>query len=99
VASLALDSFETSTADPTPPAGLGRPLEALWHERKGDWHRAHELAQAEDGPDGAWVHTYLHRIEGDLGNAAYWYRRAGRPVCDQPLPDEWRSIARALLDR
>lgn len=99
MASITLDTFETSIADPMPPAGLGRPLEALWHARKGDWHKAHGLAQAEDGTEGAWVHAHLHRIEGDLGNAAYWYRRAGRPVCDQPLPEEWRSIAKALLER
>ena len=80
-----------------PPPGLGRALEALWHEAKGDWDRAHRLAQKVDGEDGAWVHAYLHRVEGDLGNAAYWYRRAGRPAADGPLREEWAAIAEALL--
>jgi hypothetical protein len=99
VASITLDRFEASLADPAPPAGLDRPLEALWHARKGDWHKAHVLAQAEDDAVGAWVHAYLHRVEGDLGNAAYWYRRAAQPVSDAPLAEEWRSIAAALLER
>jgi hypothetical protein len=53
-------------------------LRAVWHGLRGDWHAAHELAQAQDDADGAWVHAWLHRIEGDLGNADYWYRHAHR---------------------
>jgi hypothetical protein len=72
-------------------------LQALWHEAKGDWTRAHELLQPEDGADAAWVHAYLHRVEGDAGNAAYWYRRAVKPVSQQSLADEWNSLVAALL--
>jgi hypothetical protein len=81
----------------TDPAGLSPPLQALWHEAHGDWERAHALAQEEGGKRGAWVHAYLHRQEGDLGNAGYWYARAGQPVCRSRLEDEWAAIAAALL--
>jgi hypothetical protein len=88
-----LKSIETDAA---PPA-LGAALRALWHDRRGQWDEAHTLAQAAGGSAGAWVHAYLHRKEGDPGNAGYWYRQAGQPVATGPLPDEWERIARALL--
>jgi hypothetical protein len=72
-------------------------IRALWHDAVGDWERAHTLAQDVETADGAWVHAYLHRKEGDLGNAQYWYRRAGRAAASSPLADEWRAIAAALL--
>lgn len=74
-------------------------LLALWFDGRGDWERAHETAQALDGPDGAWVHAYLHRKEGDTVNAAYWYRRAGRRPANGALQDEWESMTRELLSR
>ncbi len=94
---MTFEDFAHSIADERPPKGLALPLAALWHERKGDWSRAHEIAQDVGSPEGSWVHAYLHRREGDLGNAGYWYRRAGRPACQAPLEDEWEEIARALL--
>ena len=73
-------------------------LRAMWYDAKGDWNRAHEIAQEIDDQIGAWVHGYLHRKEGDAGNAAYWYRRAGRPVVrEQALDAEWEFIVAALL--
>ena len=90
-------AFERSIDDAAPPDGLSKPLQALWQEAKGAWDEAHSLAQADKGADGAWVHAYLHRVEGDLRNAGYWYRRAGRPASEQALRDEWRAIATALL--
>ena len=72
-------------------------LRALWHDLRGDWDGAHRIAQDIDGAAGAWVHAYLHRKEGDLANAGYWYRRAQRPVAQGSLQDEWESIASALL--
>ena len=72
-------------------------LLALWCEDRGDWKRAHEVAQEMPGPDGAWVHAYLHRKEGDTGNAAFWYRRAGRPVVTGDLRAEWEAIVEDLL--
>ena len=74
-------------------------LLALWWDAKGDWERAHEIAQDVSGADGAWVHAYLHRKEGDLGNAAYWYRRAGREVATGDLRVEWEGIVGELLGR
>ena len=71
-------------------------LRALWFDAVGDWERAHAIAQDVDTPDGSWVHAYLHRREGDADNAAYWYRRAGRPVARGGLDEEWRTLAQAF---
>ena len=92
-----LTGFERSLADAAPPEGLSRPLQALWQEAKGAWDAAHALAQADKGAAGAWVHAYLHRVEGNLSNAGYWYRRAGRPAAEGALREEWRAISAALL--
>jgi hypothetical protein len=96
---VTLQAFQDSLRDDQPPAGVGLALQALWQEARGDWPAAHALAQAEDDAAGAWVHAYLHRVEGDLANAGYWYRRAGRPVCEAPLREEWSAIAQGLLSR
>jgi hypothetical protein len=93
-----IDAFEESLVQPAPPAGLSPAVEALWHERHGDWDRAHKIAQDISGPEGAWVHAYLHRREGDESNAAYWYAQAGKPVVRGSLDDEWRAMAEALLN-
>ncbi len=92
-----LAALRASLAGPSPPPRLGPALQALWRDAKGDWDGAHRLAQEDEGPSGCWVHAYLHRKEGDAGNAAYWYRRAGRPLCRGPLEAEWQAIAAALL--
>jgi hypothetical protein len=73
-------------------------LLALWWDAKGEWDKAHEIAQDVDGADGAWVHAYLHRKDGDLGNAGYWYRRAGRAVATGDSRVEWEGIVREMLD-
>jgi hypothetical protein len=90
---------QSMARDVEPPSGLSPALQALWHDARGDWEAAHTSAQAEHGRDGSWVHAYLHRKEGDLGNAGYWYARAGRPVPAEGvrLEAEWEEIARALL--
>jgi len=93
---MSVDEFRESTKGP-PPAGLSGPLLALWHDARGDWAAAHEAAQAEVTAQGAWVHAYLHRKEGDLANAAYWYRRSGRPPATGALESEWARIAGDLL--
>lgn len=92
-----LATFEGSLQGDAPPEGLSKALQALWREANDDWDAAHRLAQDEKGPAGAWVHAYLHRVEGDLSNAGYWYRRADKPEATTPLRDEWREIAQALL--
>ena len=91
--------FKLSLADAKPADGLTPPLAALWWAAKGDWDAAHKIVQDEDTPDAAWVHAYLHRVEGDLPNAGYWYRSAGQPVARAALEDEWSAIAAALLAR
>jgi len=78
------------------PAGLAPTLAALWWDARGDWARAHEAAQSVDTAEAAWVHAYLHRKEGDLSNADYWYRRAGRQRPAVPLEAEWAEIVAAL---
>jgi hypothetical protein len=92
------DALAAFRASPTPPQASPA-LAALWFDARGDWNRAHELAQADEGGQGDWVHAYLHRKEGDAWNAGYWYRRAGKPVCQAALEDEWLQIAAALLAR
>lgn len=87
-----------SLSDPAPP-DAGPALQALWWAGKGDWNRAHERAQAGEGADCALVHAYLHRVEGDLANAAYWYRRAGAAPAQGALEREWEEIAERLLSR
>jgi hypothetical protein len=94
-----LATFRVSLAVAAPPGELGLALQALWWEAKGDWGRAHELAQVDEGGAGDWVHAYLHRKEGDAGNAGYWYRRAGKPASRAPFAEEWSTIATALLVR
>ena len=94
---MTIDDFTATLESATPPTGVGAALVALWHDARGDWNAAHEVAQDVPDPEGAWVHAYLHRKEGDAGNAAYWYRRARRPVSTAPLEAEWREIASALL--
>ena len=95
---MELEAFKATLRDASPPQGLDSALEALWYEAKGDWHRAHEITQARKDDVGAWVHAYLHRREGDLSNASYWYRRANRPSSSSTLDEEWSEIVTALLD-
>ncbi len=92
-----LTSFRKSLEGAAPPAGSSAPLTALWHLAKGDWHTAHKVVQDDEGPAAAWVHAHLHRVEGDEGNAGYWYARAGKPHAKAPLGEEWDLIAKALL--
>jgi len=92
---MTLDEF-TATLQSAPPA-VPPLLQALWHDARGDWEKAHALAQDVDDASGAWVHAYLHRKEGDLGNAGYWYRRANQPIATDSLESEWDRIADFLL--
>jgi len=94
---MTLTEFEASLRDPVPPADLSPLLHALWYERNGDWTRAHQITQDIDTDDASWVHAYLHRGEGDLSNARYWYRHAGKVPATSSLADEWRAIVEALL--
>ena len=94
---MTLAEFEQSLKASTVRRGLAPALVALWWARKGDWDKAHKIVMDADGRDAAWVHAYLHRVEGDAGNAAYWYRAAKRPVATGAHGREWKAIAAALL--
>jgi hypothetical protein len=94
---MTLDDIRASLTSAAPPAGLRAALIALWHDGRGDWDAAHRVAQEIESDEGAWVHAYLHRKEGDLGNAAYWYRRASRPVASGSFESEWDDLVSALL--
>lgn len=92
-----LTGLRASLAQKAPPAALPPLLRALWHAANDNWDEAHRIAQDDNSAEGAWVHAYLHRLEGDEDNAGYWYRRAGKPHCKSALQDEWAEIAAALL--
>lgn len=93
-----LDAFRASLKDAAPAAELSPALAALWCAGKGDWAAAHDIVQGHEGEaDCDLVHAHLHRQEGDLGNARYWYRRAGRPVPSLSLAEEWTALAEEML--
>ena len=89
--------FRASLSGAAPAPELDAPLAALWWAAKGKWAEAHKIVQDEETADAAWVHAYLHRVEGDLGNAGYWYRQANKPVATGSLETEWERIVSALL--
>jgi len=94
---MTLQELRNSLRNNEPPEHLSPALAGLWWDAKGDWKRAHESAQQDEGPAGAWVHAYLHRKEGDSSNAEYWYGRAGKTPSRKSLDDEWTDITAALL--
>ena len=98
-AGLSLAQFKATLAERAPPPALAPTLAALWYAANGNWERAHDASQEQDDADGAWVHAYLHRLEGDEENARYWYGRAGRPVSSAKAAQEWEEIAKALMKR
>jgi len=91
------ETFQQSVSASTPPENLSGYLQSLWYDAKGDWNRAHEIIQDIDDKKAAWIHAYLHRKEGDVGNADYWYEMAGKTRPNGYLDIEWERIARAML--
>jgi hypothetical protein len=94
---MTAETFVRSVEGREPPEGAGDTLRALWWDRKGDWDRAHGIAQRIPTVQGSAVHAYLHREEGVLWNADYWYSRAGRSRPDLPLEAEWRRLVEEML--
>jgi hypothetical protein len=92
-----LEDFKNTLTAGVAPSSLTKALQAMWYDGKGDWNRAHDIAQEIHSAEGSWIHAYLHRKEGDNGNAAYWYHRASQPVCQTALEEEWANIVKALL--
>ncbi len=89
--------IDSAASEGKPPAALPPLLAALWHAEKGDWNAAHNIAQEIHTRDGSWVHAHLHRVEGDLWNARYWYEKAGRPESKKPLSVERHEIVGTML--
>ena len=89
---MTLEEFKSSLNNPDPPNGLTPLLKALWYDGKNNWEMAHNITQDINSNEGSWVHAYLHRKEGDLGNASYWYNRAGRKMPNVSLEKEWEDI-------
>ena len=94
---MKFEEFQKSLSASSPPENLSRYLQSLWYDAKGDWNRSHEIIQNLEDKTAAWIHAYLHRKEGDTGNADYWYRRAGKSRPDKALEDERKDIVEALL--
>jgi len=94
---MTAEELLSSIDQPAPPDGLDVPLRGLWHAARGEWDEAHVLVQDDPSPDAAWVHAHLHRVEGDLSNAGYWYGRAGRRMPSESIEQERATIAEALL--
>lgn len=94
---MTLSEFTDSLKNARPPQQAGNLLQALWYDRKSDWEQAHTIIQDIESRDAAAIHAYLHRKEGDPGNAAYWYRRAGSNVYTGTLDDEWKELVEKEL--
>jgi hypothetical protein len=94
---MTIEEFRRTLRQSSAPSELSPALRALWEDAKGNWNAAHSIAQDIDTQTGSWIHAYLHRKEGDLGNAGYWYRRAGKPSAQDTLDEEWERIVSALL--
>ena len=89
--------FKSSLTGSKPPADLTAPLQSLWWAAKGDWDKAHKIVMDDETAEAAWVHAYLHRVEGDLPNARYWYAEAKREAATGTLEAEWAAISKDLL--
>jgi hypothetical protein len=92
-----LHEFKETLSLNSPQADGSEHIKALWFDAKGDWAKAHVLIQDIADSNAAWIHAYLHRKEGDISNADYWYRRAGKRRPEISLEKEWEQIAEALL--
>jgi hypothetical protein len=91
------EEFKKSLSDLTPLSDSSTYLQSLWYDAKGNWNKAHEIIQNIEDKNAAWIHAYLHRKEGDIGNADYWYRRADKKRPITTLQEEWENIVRTLL--
>jgi hypothetical protein len=94
---MTFEEFRGTLSSTTPPEKLSVYLKVLWFDGKEDWDKAHAIAQDIDDKDGSWLHAYLHRKEGDIANAGYWYRRAGKPLPAYSLAQEWKEIVEEFL--
>jgi len=93
------NDFLKSLAEDNPDSNYSQLLVALWWDKKGDWDRAHSIAQDVPTGEGSWVHAYLHRVEGDEWNASYWYNRANKKVPEASLEEEWNTLVDFFLEQ
>jgi hypothetical protein len=94
---MTIKEFRDSLSQSQPPSSVNALLQSLWFDGHGDWDRSHDIAQDIHTKEGSWIHAYLHRKEGDEGNAGYWYARAGKPFCKKTLSEEWDELVTAFL--
>lgn len=91
------EKFRNSLSLASPPLQLSDHLKALWYDAKDDWEQSHNIIQDINDSNAAWIHAYLHRKEGDAGNADYWYNKAGKKRPSVSLQQEWENIVAALI--
>ena len=94
---MTLEQYIQSLSSPAPPPETSDYLKALWFDAKGDWEKSHNIIQDIDDKKAAWIHAYLHRKEGDIWNADYWYGKAGKKRPEVSLEEEWEIIVKALI--
>jgi hypothetical protein len=94
---MKFEEFQKSLDASSPPGDLSGHLQSLWYDAKGEWNRSHDIIQNIEDKTASWIHAYLHRKEGDIGNADYWYRRADKKRPNVALKEEWEAIVKALL--
>jgi len=94
---MTLEEFRSTLAETAAPETLSPALKAMWEDAKGHWDAAHSIAQGIEDETGSWIHAYLHRREGDAGNAGYWYRRVKQSIAHDTLEEEWARIVSSLL--
>lgn len=94
---MQFEEYIASLKEDQPPKSISHLLQGLWYDARGDWDQSHRIIQDIPSKEAAWVHAYLHRKEGDIWNADYWYAQAGRKRPDISLEDEWMEIVKALI--
>ena len=94
---MKFEDFKSSLSAPEPPEELNNYLKALWYDAKKNWEKSHDIAQEIFDIRGSWIHGYLHRKEGDISNASYWYRKAKKPMPSYSIDKEWEEIVEAML--
>ena len=94
---MSFEEFQKTLASSDPMDDLSHHLKSLWYDGKGNWNKAHSIIQNIEDKSAAWIHAYLHRKEGDIGNADYWYRMAGKNRPDISFKEEWEDLVKTLL--
>ncbi len=94
---MTFEDFKNSTLHPEPPTGISNELLSLWYDAKDNWDKAHAIIQKEESADAFWIHAYLHRKEGDISNAEYWYQNTGKQRPKYSLHNEWEKICKSIV--